>query len=43
MTLNLDPEVAAALAPMGELDSIAPDADVSRRAIADRVRVLKSL
>lgn len=26
-----------------EFDSIAPDADVSRRAIADRVRVLKSL
>ena len=26
-----------------EFDSIAPDADVSRRAIADRIRVLKSL
>jgi hypothetical protein len=58
MSLTLDPEIAAALAPMAEsgfappavdpgapheFDSIAFDSDVARRAIADRVRVLKSI
>lgn len=49
MALTLDPKIAAALAPMAEcgftheFDSIAFSSDVRRPAIADRVRVLKSI
>jgi hypothetical protein len=44
MSLSLDPEVAEALAPMADATPLAAVGDVvARRAIADRIRVLKSI